>query len=88
MIADGEKLTYGRPVIEGAKVLATAKENGKGDKVIIGKFKSKVHYRRQNGHRQLFTKLSIDKILPTGVAAVKPARKPRAPKKEVTTDGA
>ncbi len=89
MIADGDNLTYGKPVVEGARVMATAKGNGKGEKIIVFKFKSKVHYRRKNGHRQQYTRLSIDKILMPGAAAeAKPARKPRARKKEVTADGA
>ena len=89
LIADGDNVTVGKPVIDGAKVLATAQKNGKGDKVIVFKYKSKVRYRRKNGHRQLFTRLSIDQILPPGAAAEKPVKKTtRRRKKEVTTDGA
>jgi large subunit ribosomal protein L21 len=88
LIADGDNVTVGKPTIEGARVLATAKQNGRGDKVIVFKFKSKVRYRRKNGHRQLFTSLSIDKILPPGVEAPQPVKKTRRKKKEETTDGA
>ena len=89
LIADGDKVTVGRPIIDGAKVLATAQQNGRGEKVIIFKYKPKVRYRRKNGHRQLFTRLTIDKILPTGVEEAKPAKKTttRRRKKEVTADG-
>lgn len=92
LIADGDNITVGKPVIDGARVLAKAERNGRGDKVIVFKYKSKVRYRRKNGHRQNFTSLSIDKILPPGVEAPKPkpARKrtTRRKKKEETTDGA
>jgi large subunit ribosomal protein L21 len=92
LLADGGNITVGRPVIDGARVLATAKKNGRGDKIIVFKYKSKVRYRRKNGHRQLFTTLSIDKILPPGVEAPKPVKRTRRKKKEEpkeeTADGA
>ena len=90
LIADGDNVTVGKPAIDGARVLATARQNGRGDKIIVFKYKSKVRYRRKNGHRQFFTSLSIDKILPPGVEAPKPVKKraTRRKKKEETTDGA
>jgi len=90
LIADGDNVTVGKPVIDGARVLAKVKQNGRGDKIIVFKYKSKVRYRRKNGHRQLFTSLSIDKILPPGVEAPKPVKKraTRRKKKEETADGA
>jgi large subunit ribosomal protein L21 len=89
LIADGDNITSGKPVVEGARVLATVQKNGKGEKVIVFKFKSKTRYRRKNGHRQPFTTLSIDKILPPGVSAEKPVKKTtRRKKKEETADGA
>lgn len=91
LIADGDNVTAGRPVIDGARVLATAKQNGRGDKIIVFKYKPKVRYRRKSGHRQPYTRLSIDQILPPGAAAAKPkpAKKTaRRKKKEVTEDGA
>ena len=89
LIADGDKVTVGKPVIDGAKVLATAQRDGRGKKVIVFKYKPKVRYRRKTGHRQLFTRLSIDQILPPGAAEAKPVKKTtRRRKKEVTADGA
>jgi large subunit ribosomal protein L21 len=87
LLADGAKVTIGKPLVEGARVLATAKKNGRGDKIIVFKYKAKVRYRRKNGHRQLYTTLNIDKILPPGVEAPKPAKRTRRKKKE-TADGA
>jgi len=74
-IADGENVT-------------TGKKNGKGDKIIVFKYKSKVRYRRKKGHRQLLTSLNIDKILPPGVEEEKPVKRTRRKKTEVKKDGA
>ena len=87
LIADDDKVTVGQPVIEGARVLATAQQNGRGDKIIVFKYKPKVRYRRKNGHRQLYTRLMINQILAPGMEAAKPVKKTRRKKKEVTEDG-
>ena len=63
LVADGDKVTVGRPVISGAKVIATVLGQGKGEKVIVFKYKPKVRYRRKTGHRQPYTKLVIDEIV-------------------------
>jgi len=60
--ADGSTVTMGNPEVAGAKVLAKVVEHGLGKKIEIIKFKSKVRYRRHNGHRQPFTKILIEKI--------------------------
>ncbi len=88
LIADGENVTSGKPYVDGARVMATVKENGKGDKIIVFKYKSKVRYRRKRGHRQLLTSLNIDKILPPGVEEEKPVKRTRRKKTEVKKDGA
>lgn len=58
---DGQ-FTFGSPFVAGAKVVATAKRTAKGPKIEIFKYKSKVNYRRRQGHRQPFTELVINKI--------------------------
>ncbi|HEX74622.1 MAG TPA: 50S ribosomal protein L21 [Dehalococcoidia bacterium] len=63
LIADDDKLTIGTPIIDGAKVIATSQGEGKGKKIIVFKYKPKVRYRKKTGHRQLYTRLTIDKIL-------------------------
>ena len=88
MLADDEKVTIGTPLVDGAKVLATPEKHGKGKKIIVLKYKPKVRYRVKNGHRQLFTRLTIDKIVSPGKVETKPAKRTRRSKKEVTTDGA
>lgn len=58
----GEEVKFGTPVVEGAKVRATVVEQGKSDKVIIFKYKSKKDYRKKQGHRQPYTLVKIEKI--------------------------
>ncbi len=61
-VSNGEELTVGAPIVEGAKVDATVEKNGKGKKVIIYKYKAKKDYRKKQGHRQPYTKVVINKI--------------------------
>ena len=63
LIADGERVTVGTPTVDGAKVIATSQGEGKGKKIIVFKYKPKVRYRKKTGHRQLYTRLVIDKIV-------------------------
>ena len=59
---DGDKATFGTPVVEGAKVEASVVKNGKGKKVMIFKYNPKKGYRKRQGHRQPYTKVTIGKI--------------------------
>ncbi len=86
-IADGDKVTVGTPTIDGAKVVATSQGEGKGKKIIVFKYKPKVRYRKKTGHRQLYTRLTIDKIVEPGATQDKPAKKVRRRKKEVIPSG-
>ena len=61
-ILDGDKATFGAPVVEGASVAATVVKNGKGKKVRIFKYNPKKGYRKRQGHRQPYTKVEIGKI--------------------------
>ena len=61
-VIDGDKLTVGTPVVEGATVDASVVKNGRGKKVIVFKYKPKKGYRRKQGHRQPYTKVTIGKI--------------------------
>ena len=61
-VIDGEKATFGTPVVEGACVEATIVKNGKGKKIRIFKYNPKKGYRKRQGHRQPYTKVEINKI--------------------------
>mgnify|MGYP001953602618 CR=1 FL=1 len=58
----GEEVKVGQPTVEGANVTAKVVEHGKGDKVVIFKFKKRKNYRRKQGHRQPYTKVTVEKI--------------------------
>jgi len=61
-IIDGEKQSFGTPIVEGAKVTASVIKSGKAKKIIVFKFKAKKNYKRRQGHRQPYTKVQIEKI--------------------------
>jgi len=63
MLGDGDKVTVGAPLVDGAKVTATIKSHGRLDKVRIVKFRRRKHHRKQMGHRQYYTEIEI-----TGIA--------------------
>ncbi|MGB2583932.1 MAG: 50S ribosomal protein L21, partial [Dehalococcoidia bacterium] len=63
LVADGDKVTLGRPTIVGAKVIADVVGDGKRGKVIVFKYKPKVRYRIKKGHRQPYTRLAIKEIV-------------------------
>ncbi len=87
LIANGDKVTVGTPTIDRAKVVATSQGEGKAKKIIVFKYKPKVRYRKKTGHRQLYTRLSIDEIIKPEAAEEKPKRKVRQRKKEVIESG-
>ena len=62
MVVDGEAVKVGRPSVEEAKVSATVLDHGRGDKVIVFKYRPKQRYRVKRGHRQEYTRLRIDTI--------------------------
>jgi large subunit ribosomal protein L21 len=86
LIADGDEIIVGKPTVDGATVTATVKEEAKDKKIIVFKYKPKVRYRKKTGHRQLHTRLTIDKINQPGAKAEKPT-KPHKRKKEVIASG-
>jgi len=61
-VIDGDKATFGTPVVEGASVEAKVAKNGKGKKIIVFKYKPKKNYKRKQGHRQPYTKIEITKV--------------------------
>lgn len=61
LVADGEKLELGKPVL-GELVQAKVIEQGRHKKVSVIKFKNKTRYKRNVGHKQPYTKIEITKI--------------------------
>jgi large subunit ribosomal protein L21 len=87
VVGEGEKVSVGTPTVEGAKVVATSKGQGRGEKIVVFKYKSKVRYRRKTGHRQAYTRLAINEIVAPGVKPEKPVRKRTRRKKEDSESG-
>ena len=61
-VVDEENSTIGKPFVEGATVTAKVVKNGKSAKIRVYKMKPKKGYRRTQGHRQPYTKLSVEAI--------------------------
>ena len=62
MIADGENVQVGSPLVDKASVEAKVISQGKSKKVNILKFKRRKNSMKRQGHRQLFTEIQIGKI--------------------------
>lgn len=62
LVSEGDDTKVGRPYVSGAKVTAKVVGQGRGKKIRIFKYKSKVRYRRRKGHRQPFTEVEIQSI--------------------------
>lgn len=62
LVADGDKVTIGQPVVAGAKVTGEIVAQGRHKKVKIMKFKRRKHHMKQMGHRQWFTEVKITGI--------------------------
>jgi large subunit ribosomal protein L21 len=88
LIDDDEKVTIGTPTVDGAKVVAISQGEGRGEKVIVFKYKPKTRYRKKTGHRQTYTRLVIDKIIQPESTQDEPVKRVRRRKKEVTESGA
>ena len=69
MIADGEAVIVGAPVISGASVSATLIETRKGDKIKVFKKIRRQGYRRTRGHRQQESVLRVVGIEGDGKSA-------------------
>jgi large subunit ribosomal protein L21 len=78
MVAEGEKVEIGTPVVAGAVVTAEVIEEFRGPKIRVATFKSKKRQRRVIGHRQDMTRIKVMSI--SGSAAAAPAKPKAEPK--------
>jgi large subunit ribosomal protein L21 len=53
----------GEAFVPGGKMKATIVGDGRGDKIIVFKFKRKKQYKKTIGHRQSFTELKVGEIV-------------------------
>jgi large subunit ribosomal protein L21 len=62
VVGDDAQLLTGESIAS-AKVRATISKQGRGDKVLVFKFKRKKQYKRTIGHRQNLTRVTINEIV-------------------------
>ncbi|MBS7326468.1 MAG: 50S ribosomal protein L21 [Thiopseudomonas sp.] len=62
LVANGEDVKIGAPVVDGAKVTAEVVSQGRHDKIRIIKFRRRKHSMKRQGHRQWFTEVKITGI--------------------------
>ena len=62
LVVDGETVTIGQPVVDGARVVAKIVEQGRHKKVIVFKKKRRQGYQVKKGHRQQYTALTVETI--------------------------
>ncbi len=62
MLADGDIVTLGTPLVAGTSVKAKVLSHGRGKKVTIFKMRRRKHYQKHQGHRQNYTELEIQSI--------------------------
>ena len=62
MVADGDIVTLGTPLVSGTSVKAKVLSHGRGKKVTIFKMRRRKHYQKHQGHRQNYTELEIQSI--------------------------
>ena len=62
MVAGGDEVKVGTPLVAGATVKATVVSHGRGEKVRIFKMRRRKHYQKHQGHRQNYTEIRIDEI--------------------------
>jgi large subunit ribosomal protein L21 len=60
--SDGSSMRLGEPVLDGAKVTGRVLGVLQGPKLVVQKLRRRKTYRRKTGHRQLYTKVQIEKI--------------------------
>ncbi len=63
LVADGDAIQVGQPLVAGARVVSEILRQGKAKKIIVFKKKRRKKYRLKQGHRQLFTALEIKDIV-------------------------
>lgn len=62
LVADGENVQVGAPTVAGATVSAEVLGSGRGEKLLVYKYRRRKGYRRKTGHRQPFTAVKITAI--------------------------
>jgi large subunit ribosomal protein L21 len=62
LVANGDAVQIGAPVVDGATVTAEIVAQGRHDKIRIIKFRRRKHHMKRQGHRQWYTEIKITGI--------------------------
>lgn len=62
LFVGGDSVKVGNPVVEGATVTGKVEKQGRQKKIVVYKYKPKKNYHKKQGHRQPYTKVTIEKI--------------------------
>lgn len=62
LFSDGKRVRVGRPFLEGAKVTAVVVSQGRGEKLVVFKFRRRKGYKKKTGHRQDFTEIKVSSV--------------------------
>ena len=65
LMTGGDSIKIGQPTVEGAKVVGTITDQGRGPKSVVFKLKRRKNYRRKQGHRQDYTEIRVATIAGT-----------------------
>lgn len=77
LVADGDNVAIGQPLVSGASVKAQVIEHGRADKIKVFKKQRRKRFRLTKGHRQDYTLIRITEITHNGKTTVAPAHTPK-----------
>ncbi len=63
LVASEGTVSVGTPTVKGAAVKATVAGQVKGTKILVFRYKPQIRYRKRRGHRQQYTRLTINEIV-------------------------
>lgn len=73
LMADGDQVHVGRPVLEDVAVSGRIVEQNRHKKIVVFKHKRRKDYRKKQGHRQAYTAVLIESIQKRGQEDLQPA---------------
>ncbi|KKS31490.1 50S ribosomal protein L21 [candidate division WWE3 bacterium RIFOXYC1_FULL_42_13] len=85
LFSDGKTTILGDPIVKDAHVKLKISGALRGDKIVVGRFKSKSRYRKNRGYRDTLTELLVEKIELGGKKDEEEKKVVETPKKVVHT---
>ena len=66
LLAEGERVQVGQPLVQGVSVSGRIVDQKKGPKLLIFKKRRRQGYRKKTGHRQQLTRIEVQQIESAG----------------------